>query len=235
MTLLPKFSNDVSDSNPRWLFEPTVSNNAIVWLCASTSGIACPDGYGQSTQTIQYAEAPAAVPPPVGQRLPNTWVYTDPQDLNSLPGGGRDGGSIVYLSDGDDQINTRGADDVVYAGGGDDTILLGTYFDNIDGGSGDDTIDGGWGFDIIYGGAGADTIDGGERNDNWKQTDTLIFVKPRSAYLISAIGNPAQGGEIYIQNLDTGEIDIVKNIEEFKFGYNKPLNEFDIAFIELKA
>ncbi|MBK2126214.1 pilin [Fangia hongkongensis] len=235
IALLSKYSDDSNDANPRWLFEPTVIENAVVWLCASTSGITCPEGYGISSQTIQFPEAPAAVPPPVGQRLPNTLVYSTPQNLTSLPGGGRNGGAIVYLGDGDDQIDTRGADDIVYAGGGNDIIELGTYFDNIDAGSGDDIVNGGWGFDIIYGGSGADTIDGGERNDNWKQTDTLVYVKPREAYLITAVGNPASGGEIHVQDLDTGEIDIVTNIEEFKFGYNKSLTDFDVGEYEHKT
>ncbi len=80
-----------------------------------------------------------------------------------------DGNDIIYGNGGDDLISSGSGDDTVYGGDGNDVISSGSGSDTVYGGSGDNVISSGYGNDTIYSGDGNNLILGGSGND-------LIFV-----------------------------------------------------------
>ena len=104
-------------------------------------------------------------------------IHVEADDLVTT---GRQDGSTILGTAGDDAIAGVGGADTIKGKGGDDYILGGNGKDLIEGGKGNDTISGENGNDTLKGGKGADTILGGAGNDTMmggKGADLLYDVE----------------------------------------------------------
>jgi Ca2+-binding RTX toxin-like protein/subtilisin-like proprotein convertase family protein len=109
-------------------------------------------------------------------------------------------------SDGNDYVDGGYGDDVIRGHRGADVLIGGLGDDYLEGGLDNDKIFGGEGNDIIMEGAGNDEIDGGEGYD---------LVKYSGSYKDYKITR--DGTDYKIQDLKTGNIDSVKNVEGVRF------------------
>ncbi|MEM7303205.1 MAG: calcium-binding protein [Pseudomonadota bacterium] len=86
--------------------------------------------------------------------------------------------SVIFGTNGDDNLTGSGFSDLIISGRGDDVIDAGDGNDLVLAGKGDDIVDGGAGNDIIFGGRGDDTLNGGAGSDlifAGKGDDTVIY------------------------------------------------------------
>ncbi|OFW80269.1 MAG: hypothetical protein A2887_06025 [Alphaproteobacteria bacterium RIFCSPLOWO2_01_FULL_40_26] len=109
-------------------------------------------------------------------------------------------------SDGNDYVDGGYGDDVIRGHRGNDVLIGGEGNDYLEGGLDDDKIFAGVGNDVIMEGQGNDEIDGGEGYD---------LVKYQGSYKDYKISR--DGANYKIQDLKTGNIDSVKNIEGVRF------------------
>lgn len=109
-------------------------------------------------------------------------------------------------SDGNDYVDGGYGDDVVRGHRGNDVLIGGEGNDYLEGGLDDDKIFGGAGNDIVMEGAGNDEIDAGDGYD---------LVKYNGSYKDFKITR--DGANYKIQDLKTGNIDSVKNVEGVRF------------------
>lgn len=125
--------------------------------------------------------------------------------MSTINGGnGKD--TLAGTADGD-FIDGGNGSDTLDGGAGDDTLEGGNGADTLAGGEGDDTLLGENGDDSLDGGAGSDTIDGGR---GW---DTVIYLGALSAYRFALLPD----GSIRILHVESGDIDTVRNVEQFVF------------------
>jgi len=125
---------------------------------------------------------------------------------------------MVVGTEFDDIIAAKGGDDLLDGGEGNDRLIGNNGKDGLFGGAGDDTLLGGGGADIISGGEGDDYINGGSGSD------LVIYDKDITAYEIVEYRN----GRYYITDTETGEVDDVRNVENFQFGDNDPVIRNDL-------
>ena len=144
---------------------------------------------------------------------------------------------------GDDVLIGGGTSNVFIDGGsGDDVIIGGAADDALSGSDGNDYLDGGFGDDIMRGHKGNDILIGGEGNDYLEGglDDDKIFADKGNDVIMEGAGNDEiDGGDGYdlvkyqgsykdykisrdsnnykIQDLKTGNIDSIKNIEGVRF------------------
>ena len=109
-------------------------------------------------------------------------------------------------SDGNDYIDGGYGDDVIRGHRGQDVLIGGEGNDYLEGGLDNDKIFGGVGNDIIIEGAGNDEIDAGDGYD---------LVKYQGSYKDYKISR--DGANYKVQDLKTGNIDLVKNVEGVRF------------------
>jgi Ca2+-binding RTX toxin-like protein/subtilisin-like proprotein convertase family protein len=109
-------------------------------------------------------------------------------------------------SDGNDYLDGGFGDDILRGHRGNDVLIGGEGNDYLEGGLDDDKIFGGAGNDVIIEGAGNDEIDGGEGYD---------LVKYQGSYKDYKISR--DGANYKIEDLKTGDIDSIKNVEGVRF------------------
>jgi len=107
---------------------------------------------------------------------------------------------------GDDNLYGGYGDDKLYGEQDDDLIFGEQGADSLEGGDGNDTLDGGSGNDTLMGGAGDDSILGGDG------IDTAAYSLAKSAYKISAVS-----GQVRVEEISGGGVDILSGIEALKF------------------
>ncbi len=136
-------------------------------------------------------------------------------------------------SDGNDYVDGGYGDDVVRGHRGNDVLIGGEGNDYLEGGLDDDQVFGGAGNDVIMEGAGNDQIDGGDGYD---------LVKYNGSYKDYKISR--DGTNYKVQDLTTGNIDSIKNIEGVRFndvtiklidGNISPLPVADIIQVQNKT
>ena len=109
-------------------------------------------------------------------------------------------------SDGNDYVDGGYGDDLIRGHRGSDVLTGGVGNDYLEGGLDNDKIFGGVGNEVIMEGGGNDEIDGGEGYD---------IVKYNGGYKDYKISR--DGSNYKIQDLKTGNIDAVKNVEGVRF------------------
>jgi Ca2+-binding RTX toxin-like protein/subtilisin-like proprotein convertase family protein len=109
-------------------------------------------------------------------------------------------------SDGNDYIDGGFGDDLLRGHRGNDILIGGLGDDYLEGGLDDDKVFAGAGNDVIMEGAGNDEIDGGDGYD---------LVKYNGSYKDYKISR--DGANYKVQDLKTGNIDSIKNIEGVRF------------------
>lgn len=146
---------------------------------------------------------------------------------------GTRGNDVIYAKNGDDSVRGgkgndclhggRG-DDLLYGGKGDDSLRGGKGADQLYGGKGSDVLKGGRGDDYLNGGVGNDMLRGGSGNDTFvdnhgnnringgRGEDTIKFKDAISHYDITA-----NRGSFVVTNKSTGDVNTLKNIEQFAF------------------
>ncbi|MES2961494.1 MAG: tandem-95 repeat protein [Pseudomonadota bacterium] len=135
--------------------------------------------------------------------------------------------------DGDDYLDGGYGDDIIRGHRGNDVLIGGIGNDYLEGGLDDDKVFGGAGNDVIMEGGGNDEVDGGDGYD---------LVKYNGSYKDYKISR--DGVNYKVQDLTTGNIDSIKNIEGVRFndvtiklidGNISPLPVADVIQIQNKS
>ena len=124
-----------------------------------------------------------------------------------------DYGQTVVGTDEGDRLLSTGAIDLVQGGAGDDTINGSAGGDRLDGGLGNDLISGDDGADNLFGGAGNDSLFGGRGSDfisGGAGEDTVYQIRSSEAGVTLFKDT---NGVIYLRDNDTGETDILVEVE----------------------
>ncbi len=137
--------------------------------------------------------------------------------------GGR-GNDTLSGGQGNDWLEGGRGTDKLFGGRGNDELFGGRGRDTLNGGKGNDWLNGGRGADQLDGGAGDDTLRGGRGNDTFTDNrgnnqidggrgqDTLKIDGSITHYEIKIKHNGFE-----ISNKSTGEVNTVRNIENFEF------------------
>ena len=120
-----------------------------------------------------------------------------------ISGGGND---TIYGNDGDDLISSGSGDDTVYGGDGDNVISSGYGNDTVYSGDGNNLILAGTGNDLIFVGSGNNLIDGGSG------LDTVGFAGDAQDYSFSFLH-----GTVVATNLASGSVDVLASVENLTF------------------
>lgn len=129
-----------------------------------------------------------------------------------------DGGSgddIIIGGAADDALAGSDGDDYVDGGYGDDVVRGHRGHDVLTGGLGNDYLEGGLDNDKVFGGVGNDVIVEGSGNDEIDGGDGYDLVKYQGSYKDYKISR--DGSNYKVQDLKTGNIDSIKNIEGIRF------------------
>lgn len=114
-----------------------------------------------------------------------------------------------------DTLNGTDLIDILDGQGGDDSLFGGGSGDRLNGGAGNDTLEGGAGSDLLIGGAGNDVLRGGAGRDSLEGglgNDRAVYAATRGELLI--FKDP--DNVIYVRDEDTGETDVLRDIEEIE-------------------
>ncbi len=125
------------------------------------------------------------------------------------------GDDRVEAGKGDDCVHGGRGDDMIFGGAGDDVLRGGCGDDKIEASKGDDRLFGGRGADDLWGGKGDDVIAGGRGSDQINGgdgLDTVLFHGKRADWALTH-----EKGVIRAENLKTGEVDTLKNVERATF------------------
>ena len=120
---------------------------------------------------------------------------------------GGNGSDLILGGGGNDDLSGDNGNDIVSGGTGNDAIEGGNGIDLLTGDDGDDDLDGGNGADILAGCAGNDSLDGGSG------FDTAIYLRQLDDYQFTLLAD----GSIRITDLDSGEVDTVRNVKLLVF------------------